>query len=295
MPTERCLVANMLALCGFTVHAFAPWKWPVPLGLRPDGLERADALLRQAVKIRKHIVTSRIEIQDLDFVIEGKQVLHGLSLSLSERRIGVVGRNGSGKSTLARLVAGLAAPTAGKIRINGHDLAKDRRRALREVGILFQNPEHQIIFPTVGEEIAFGLEQQGASKVEAAAATARVLEQFNLGHWKQAYINTLSQGQKHLVCLMSVVAMAPGLLVLDEPFAGLDIPTKAQLNRYLRLYQGSLLHITHDPSDLAGYEHLIWLDRGRVQQAGPQSEVMAAYQKAMQSRGDADDLAHLAG
>ncbi|MCV2891364.1 energy-coupling factor ABC transporter ATP-binding protein [Ruegeria aquimaris] len=240
-------------------------------------------------------MTSRIEIQDLDFVIEGKQVLHRLSLSLSERRIGVVGRNGSGKSTLARLVAGLTAPTAGKIRINGHDLAKDRRRALQEVGILFQNPEHQIIFPTVGEEIAFGLEQQGYGKAEAASATASVLERFNLGHWKQTYVNTLSQGQKHLVCLMSVVAMAPRLLVLDEPFAGLDIPTKAQLNRYLRLYQGSLLHITHDPSDLAGYEHLIWLDQGRVQLAGPQAEVMSVYQEAMHIQGKADDLAHLSG
>lgn len=238
---------------------------------------------------------SRIEIQDLDFAIEGKQVLNGLNLSLAERRVGIVGRNGSGKSTLARVISGLVAPSAGTVRINGHDLAKDRRAALNEVGILFQNPEHQIIFPTVREEIVFGLEQQGLDKSDATEAALRVLEQFGLSHWHEAYVSTLSQGQKHLVAMMSVVAMKPKLLVLDEPFAGLDIPTKAQLNRYLHLYQGSLLHITHDPGDLDGYDHLVWIDQGRIRLAGPQAQVMAAYLETMHSQGEDDDLADLTG
>lgn len=240
-------------------------------------------------------MTSRIELSDLAFAVEGKTILRGLTLDLTQRRIGIVGRNGSGKSTLARLIAGLTRPSSGEIRINGHDLARDRRAALDEVGILFQNPEHQIIFPTVGEELAFGLEQQGQSKAEAKSSTAAVLDRFGLAHWQEAYVNTLSQGQKHLVCLMAVVAMNPRLVVLDEPFAGLDIPTKAQLNRYLRLYQGSLLHITHDPADLADYEHLVWIDQGQLRQSGPRDEVMAAYLASMQAQGGADDLAHLAG
>ncbi|MBE1283413.1 MAG: ATP-binding cassette domain-containing protein [Rhodobacteraceae bacterium] len=240
-------------------------------------------------------MTSQIEIQDLDFAVEGKQILHKINLSLAERRVGVVGRNGSGKSTLARLVSGLVAPTAGTVQVNGHNLAKDRRAALSEVGILFQNPEHQIIFPTVGEEIAFGLEQQGLGKAEAEGKMREVLTQFGLAHWHEAYVATLSQGQKHLVTLMSVVAMQPKLLVLDEPFAGLDIPTKAQLNRYLRLYHGSLLHITHDPTDLESYDTLVWIDQGRIQLAGPQGQVMGAYLEAMHSEGETDDLAHLTG
>ena len=238
---------------------------------------------------------SRIEIQDLNFAIEGKQILSDLNISLTQRRVGVVGRNGSGKSTLARLVAGLVAPSAGRIRVNGIDLAKDRRAAVNEVGILFQNPEHQIIFPTVGEEIAFGLEQQGQSKSDAARATLDVLNHFGLPHWQEAYIAPLSQGQKHLVTLMSVVAMQPKLLILDEPFAGLDIPTKAQISRYLGLYQGSLLHITHDPADLADYDHLLWIDHGCVQLSGSHAQVMTAYLEAMHSQGKTDDLAHLSG
>lgn len=240
-------------------------------------------------------MTSRIELCDLVFTVEGKTILRGLSLDLTQRRIGIVGRNGSGKSTLARLIAGLTRPSSGQIRVNGLDLARDRRAALDEVGILFQNPEHQIIFPTVGEELAFGLEQQGQSKPEAKATTAAVLARFGLSHWQEAYINTLSQGQKHLVCLMAVVAMNPRLVVLDEPFAGLDIPTKAQLNRYLTLYQGSLLHITHDPADLADYDHLIWIDQGQLRQSGPRHDVMEAYLASMHDQGGADDLAHLTG
>lgn len=238
---------------------------------------------------------SQIDIQELEYAIEGQLVLSDVNLTLTEQRVGVVGRNGSGKSTFARLVAGLISPTNGTIRVNGLDLAKNRRAAVSEVGILFQNPEHQIIFPTVGEEIAFGLQQQGLSKLDAAREMQDVLAQFGLSHWEEAYIATLSQGQKHLVCLMSVVAMKPALLVLDEPFAGLDIPTKAQMNRYLSLYQGNLLHISHDPKDLESYGFVIWIDQGRVRLAGPQEDVMLAYLEAMNSLGENDDLADLTG
>ncbi|MEE2944649.1 MAG: ABC transporter ATP-binding protein [Pseudomonadota bacterium] len=236
---------------------------------------------------------SRIELRDAKFEVEGKAILHGLNLDIAAPRIGIVGRNGSGKSTLARLLVGLVGPSSGEVRINGHDLAKDRRAALSEVGILFQNPEHQIIFPTVIEEIAFGLGQLGQSKAEAEGNAKDILMRFGLSHWENAYIASLSQGQKHLVCLMAIVAMAPKLLILDEPFAGLDIPTKAQLTRYLAHYEGSLVHITHDLADLEGYEQLIWIDQGNVKMTGARDDVIAAYLEAMHALGGDDDLADL--
>ncbi len=236
-----------------------------------------------------------IALEGVGYAIEGKTVLHDISFSASVDRLGVVGRNGSGKSTLARLVAGLVAPGQGTCRVNGLDLARDRRAAVREVGILFQNPDHQLIFPTVLEEMAFGLRQRGQSRAEAEEAARRVLAGFGKAHWTGASVVSLSQGQKHLLCLMAVVAMAPLLLTLDEPFAGLDAPTRMQLRRYLDLYQGAVLHISHDPADFAGYDAMFWLDGGRIRDAGTPDAVLAAYMNEMTRLGAEDDISDLSG
>lgn len=239
-----------------------------------------------------HVAGSHVVLSDVSFGVDGYQILCDVSFETNASRVGIVGRNGSGKSTLTRVLAGLVAPNSGQVTVNGHNLAEDRRAALREVGILFQNPDHQIIFPTVIEEMMFGLTQMG--HVDADEAAQATLDKFGKTHWRDANISTLSQGQKHLVCLMSVVAMAPKLLILDEPFAGLDIPTKAQLHRYLAHYKGSLLHITHDPSDLRDYTHLIWLDQGTVQQSGPCDQVLTAYTAEMELIEGRDDISDLA-
>lgn len=236
-----------------------------------------------------------IRLDDLGYEAGGRPVLSGLTLHSSARRIGVVGRNGSGKSTLARLLAGLLAPTSGQIRVGGHDLYRDRRAALATVGILFQNPEHQIIFPSVAEEIAFGLRQQGLDKAQAALRVQAVLRSFDKPHWRDAPIAALSQGQKHLVCMMAVLAMRPRLLILDEPYAGLDIPTRRQLSRHLHRADTRLLHISHEPADLDACDQLFWLDRGRIIAQGAPADLLPAFTAEMIRLGDLDDLADLAG
>ena len=115
---------------------------------------------------------SGIRLQDAGHGVAGKVILSGLDLHLTEARIGIVGRNGSGKTTLLRLIAGLVAADAGTVRVDGADPFADRRAALAALGILFQNPDHQILFPTVEEELAFGLAQQGLPATEAAARVA---------------------------------------------------------------------------------------------------------------------------
>lgn len=235
-----------------------------------------------------------VRLDDLSYRVDGVEVLSGITLQSQAGRIGIVGRNGSGKSTLARLLAGLVAPSSGQLRVCGVDVFRDRAAALRTVGILFQNPEHQIIFPTVREEIAFGLRQLGASRSEADAEAAAVLARFGRGHWLQAPVSALSQGQKHLLCIMSVLAMRPALLILDEPFAGLDIATRRQLARHLDRSGVRLLHVSHDPADLADYDDICWLEAGRLRRRGPPAEVLAEFHAEMLRLGDQDDLADLA-
>lgn len=227
--------------------------------------------------------------------LEGKPILHGITVRSNARRIGLVGRNGSGKSTFARLFSGLIAPTQGSVTVAGVDVAKDRRAALSTVGILFQNPDHQIIFPTVEEELAFGLIQQGASKTDAADKVAQLLARFGKSHWAGEAVHSLSQGQKKLVCLMAVLAMEPKAVVLDEPLAGLDIPTQMQLARYLDDVGAMLVHIAHDPDHIRSYDQVLWLEEGRLMDQGSPANVLPAFTARMQELGGGDALSDLTG
>jgi len=228
-----------------------------------------------------------IEIEGLSYSAQGKAILHDINLKADERRIGIVGRNGSGKTTLARLLAGLIAPSEGRLRVAGVDIAADRRAAIRTVGILFQNPDHQIIFPTVGEELGFGLTQLGQGKAQVVAGVQAALTRFGKADWHDLPVHQLSQGQRQLVCLMAVLAMQPSVILLDEPFAGLDIPTRMQLARYLDDVPQTLVQVSHDPGGLAGYDRVIWLDEGRIVQDGPAQEVLAGFAARMQAIGGA--------
>ena len=227
--------------------------------------------------------------------IDGTPILHDITAHLTEGRIGIIGRNGSGKTTLLRLIAGLIAPDTGRVRISGIDPAADRKVAIGLVGLLFQNPDHQIIFPTVEEEVAFGLRQQGRSVSEARATARAVLHRHGRGHWAGVPVQTLSQGQRHYLCLMTVLAMSPEVILLDEPFSSLDLPTQARMRRALDALPQQLITITHDPALLHGYDRLLWLDAGRLRADGPPDAVLPDFEAEMHRLGDADADTDLPG
>jgi biotin transport system ATP-binding protein len=229
-----------------------------------------------------------VHLRGAGFAIAGRPILSGLNLHLTERRIGLIGRNGSGKSTFLRLVAGLIVPTSGTVRVADLDPAKDRKAMLSRIGILFQNPDHQIIFPTVGEELAFGLRQQGLEKAAATLTARSLLARHGRSHWETQAVTALSQGQRHFLCLLSVLAMQPHTILLDEPFAGLDLPTQTRLDRELASLSQRLILITHDPKALAGYDRVIWLEGGRVQADGAAGPVVAAFTAEMGRLGEVD-------
>lgn len=222
------------------------------------------------------------------------QALQDITAHLTEKRIAILGRNGSGKTTLLRLMAGLVAPNDGVVEVEGIIPATNRRAMLSHIGILFQNPDHQIIFPTVAEELAFGLEQQGTARPAAARQVRALLEAEGRAHWLAAPVTTLSHGQRQYLCLLAVLLMKPETILLDEPFSGLDIPTRSRLGRKLAALPQRLVTITHDPADIADYDRALWLEGGHLRADGPAAVVIAMFNTEMERLGLADADTYLA-
>ena len=226
---------------------------------------------------------TEIEICSASVFYGKERILENVSLSIREQRVGFIGRNGSGKTTLLRILAGLQELNKGKVLIDGTEVAKKRNEAIKKVGIIFQNPDHQIIFPTVGEELRFGLTQLGLSKNEADLKVIACLKQYDKVDWFERSISTLSQGQKHLVCLLSVLLMKPRVLLLDEPFTGIDIPTQLKLEHYLSSLKQTIIHVSHVPETFENYQRLIWMDEGIIQADGTPKTVIKKYRTAMKN------------
>ena len=225
-----------------------------------------------------------IYLKDVIFEFETHRVIDQITLNVSEQRIGIVGVNGSGKSTLARLISGLIAPISGSNRINDIDIYKDRKAALKTVGIIFQNPDHQIIFPTCIEEISFGLMQQGMTRIEAEERSNEILLQFDRLKWSDQLAHNLSQGQRHFLCLIAVLAMKPDVIILDEPYAGLDLPTSLQLRHELNKLSQQIVMITHNKDILVDFDRILWIDNGKIIKDGSYENVMPDFEEEMQRR-----------
>jgi len=205
-------------------------------------------------------------------------VFDGLELRLAEQRIGVIGDNGAGKTSLFRLLCGLEAPQAGQVLLGETEVLQARAQRPGLVGLMFQNPDDQIIFPTVEEELALGLRPLGRSKREAREQARAFLEQRGLAHWAERAVGSLSQGQRQQVCWLSLLVAAPQVLLLDEPFASLDLLGQARMAQDIAQAAQQILISTHVLDHVRRFERVLWLEQGRVRGDGPGPEVCAAYE-----------------
>ncbi|MEP9354309.1 ABC transporter ATP-binding protein [Xanthobacter sp. KR7-65] len=220
-----------------------------------------------------------VRLSGVEVTRGARTVFSGLSLTLGERRIGLVGDNGSGKSTLLRLLNGLILPDAGTVSVGGLDTRRERRRLPALVGFVFQNVDHQIIFPSVREEIAFGPIQQGLPKAEANAAAERLLAAHGCAGWGDRAVSDLSEGQKQLVCILAALAGGPQLLLLDEPFSSLDLTTRIAFGARLAALDVQVVMASHDLDLLAGFDRVLWLKGGLVVADGPPGAVIPLYRE----------------
>lgn len=222
-------------------------------------------------------------LQDVHLVRGGTTVFNGLNLEIREGRTGLIGDNGAGKSSLFRLISGLETPSRGQVLVDGQR-ARTAQGGERAVGLMFQNPDEQIIFPTVEEELALGLTASGLTRREALERVHAHLETRGLGHWAGRAIGSLSQGQRQHVCWLAMVLMAPRWLLLDEPYASLDLPGQALLRREIERVPAHVILSTHLLDHVRDFERVIWLDQGQVRADGPGAEVCAAYESDVARR-----------
>ncbi|SCK17055.1 biotin transport system ATP-binding protein [Variovorax sp. HW608] len=228
-----------------------------------------------------------IQIESVVLERGGQRVFDGLTLSLDEPRIGIIGDNGAGKSSLLRLIAGLDQPQRGHVKVHGHDARSDRSALPRKIGLMFQNPDDQVICPTVEEELAFTLSARNLSRKEARKEARAFLADRGLAHWGTRAIAELSQGQRQQVCLLALQIGRPLTLLLDEPFASLDLPSQHRLSRQIMASTQQLVFSTHVLEQVRDFERVIWLDRGQVRADGAGREVCEAYRADVMRRADA--------
>lgn len=222
------------------------------------------------------------ELQDIHLRRGQTPVFAGLHLQLHEARIGLIGFNGAGKTSLLRMLAGLDVPQQGRIVRQGETLHSAERghAPSRRVGLMFQNPDDQIIFPTVQEELQLSWRSAhpGSSRAQAAQAVADFLQQRGLAHWAERAVGSLSQGQRQWVCWLAMRVAQPEVLLLDEPYASLDLPGQLRLATDIAACPQQVLVSTHVLDYVRDYPRVLWLEQGQLRLDGPGQQVCAAYE-----------------
>ncbi len=227
------------------------------------------------------------DLQDVTFKYQSIPALSGLDISIPEgQRVALLGSNGSGKSTLLRVLDGLYFPHSGTARFRGRLLSElnfeEERFAFefrRQVGLVFQDADVQLFSSTVFDEVAFGPLQLRWPKEQIRDSVNAILESFQIADLRDRAPHRLSGGEKKRVALASVLVLDPGVLLLDEPTAGLDPRSGSQIIDRLVGWGGgqkSTITATHDLSSLEDIADWCYvLDHGKVCAQGTPADILA--------------------
>lgn len=216
-----------------------------------------------------------------------KEALKNINLKIEDGEFaGIIGHTGSGKSTLIQHFNGLLKPNSGRVVINGIDTTgKELRELRRDVGVVFQYPEHQLFEETVYKDIAFGLQKQNLSEEEIHEEIMGVIKAVGL---KEDILEKspfeLSGGQKRRVAIAGVLAMKPSILILDEPTAGLDPRGRDEIFGFITKIHDTMgitvILVSHSMEDVARLvDRVIVMNDGQIELDGPVKEVFSDNQR----------------
>ena len=226
-----------------------------------------------------------IELQNVTFEYPSgdnrqTKALKNLSLTVEEGEyIALIGPNGSGKSTLARHLNAILLPTGGIVTVDGFVTTQEEHRweIRRRVGMVFQNPDNQMVATTVEEDVAFGLENLGIETSMMAQRVTEALEMVGLRSLRNHAPHLLSGGQKQRLAIAGIIAMRPRCLVLDEPTAMLDPRGRREVLETIKRMNHqegiTVVHITHFMEEALEADRVIVMDRGQIAHAGPPAEI----------------------
>ena len=227
---------------------------------------------------------SIIKFENVHYTYPGDQLesLCGVSLEIQEGSfVAVLGHNGSGKSTLAKHMNAILTPTEGKVTVCGIDSADEERliQLRRNVGMVFQNPDNQIVANVVEDDVAFAPENLGVEPKEIRRRVDEALKLVGMYEKRQHAPHLLSGGQKQRVAIAGVIAMEPKIIVLDEPTAMLDPIGREEvistITRLCREKGMTVVLITHHMDECVGADRLIVMSNGSVVADGLPAEVFA--------------------
>lgn len=214
--------------------------------------------------------------------------------------IAVLGHNGSGKSTLAKHINALVSPTEGTVWVDGMDTADDDNllKVRQTAGMVFQNPDNQIICTLVEEEVGFGPENIGVPTDEIWTRVADSLKSVGMYEFRKASPNKLSGGQKQRVAIAGIVAMKPKCIILDEPTAMLDPSGRKEvlgvLHELNRKEKVTVILITHYMEEVIDADRLFVMDEGKIVMQGTPREIFSRVEELKALRLDVPQVTELA-
>lgn len=223
-----------------------------------------------------------VKFEHVSVRYDDTDVLTDINLTLTERRIGIIGANGGGKSTLVRLINGLGDPTEGSVLIDDIDVARHGKQARRKVGFVFSDAENQIVMPLVRDDVAFSLRRLKLTKQERDQRVDAALERFGLAGLADHSPHTLSGGQKQMLALAAVTVIDPEIIIADEPTTLLDLRNREKLQREFEGLSQQLIVVSHDLDFLRSFDRVLCIDDHRVVADGAPAEVIDYYTRLME-------------